>query len=598
VTWAVFLFTVYPGFTQQWISVIYGQAFVLWAAQFFSIAITLWLARRRPSRLLLIAGTSLALALSAFTMFSTEYFFGLELFRPALLWLVLADSFPISSNEKWKSIRRRGLKVAAWWAPYLVLMLVFVIWRSYFHVFAGYQMTALEDLEQSPLPALQYLGLRILKDLLLATLVAWGQPLQVGPLFEATDFVWLRQFAFILAVGLLAAVYLARLRPDSSRYRRNADQGEDPVPPEEANPGDRGQQDRWWLQAVLVGLFAVLAAGWPFWITQLPLRMDFPQDRFSLPLSVGVSLLLAGLVDLAGRTVARKAMIVSLAVALAVGFHFTTAAAYRDDWGMARDFLWQLAWRAPSVQPRTIFLSTNLPFKYYEDDSLTAPINWTFDPDGTTTRMDYIFYDLLVRYHSLPALNPLNPVDKNFRGMLFSGNTSRILFVYYAPPGCVRILDPIYDSELYAIPKQLITKTSISNPRGLIQDHNPAAAPPVDIFGSEPKHRWCYFFEKADLARQNEDWPTIAELSEQSIREGYRPEDPAEYLPFIEAYTRIGRWADGFQLTQSAYRENPALRPALCAAWRRSASKGTQNGVDSSNGLVEQANAYLHCPSP
>ena len=185
VTWAVFLFTVYPGFTGQWISVIYGQAFLLWAAQFFSIGITLWLARCKPARVQLIAGTVLALALSAFTMFSTEYFFGLELLRPALLWLVFSDDPGAQPLKTWKSIRQRGLKVAAWWAPYLVLMIVFVFWRSFIHVFTGYPMSTLQGLEQSPLSALRDLVLRITKDLILSTLVAWGQPLQIGSLFES-----------------------------------------------------------------------------------------------------------------------------------------------------------------------------------------------------------------------------------------------------------------------------------------------------------------------------------------------------------------------------------------------------------------------------
>jgi hypothetical protein len=589
-TWAIFLFTIYPGFTQQWISVIYGQAFFLWAASFFSIGVTLWLARHKSSSIQLVIGTALGLALSAFTMFSTEYFFGLELLRPALLWLVIpgaaATAGAVPASERWKNMRRRILKVAAWWAPYLILMLVFVYWRSFIHVFAGYQMTALQGLEQSPLSALRSLVLNILKDLIVSTLVAWGQPLQLSSLFETSAANWLRVLAVIFITGVLTALYFDRLRPQSGDIDLAPEQNLSPI------------QNCWAVEAILVGVFAMLVAGWPFWITQLPLRMGFPQDRFSLPLSVGACLLFAGLVDLAGKNLLRKAIILGMAVALATGFHFNTAAAYHDDWVTARDFFWQLAWRAPSIQPRTLFLSTNLPFKYFEDDSLTAPLNWTFDPDGTSTQMKYILYDLFVRYHNLPPLNPRNPVEKDFRGMQFNGTTARTLIFYYAPPGCVRILDPIYDADLYQLPKPLLAKINLSNPSFLIQEQNTQAAPPVDIFGSEPKHRWCYFFEKADLARQNGDWKAIIELSKKSIRSGFRPEDPAEYLPFIEAYLRIGHLADGLELTQSTYHDNPALRPALCAAWRRSTSDIVKNGVDISGGLYQQAITSLQCPTP
>src|SRR5574338_1167036 len=63
--WAAALFVVYPGFAQQWIALIYGQALLLFAAQLFSIGLTVWLARRRRelSRGLVLALTALALAL-------------------------------------------------------------------------------------------------------------------------------------------------------------------------------------------------------------------------------------------------------------------------------------------------------------------------------------------------------------------------------------------------------------------------------------------------------------------------------------------------------------------------------------------------------
>jgi hypothetical protein len=579
VTWVALLFAVYPGFTQQWISVIYGQAFFLFAALFFSIGITLWLAWRAANRARLIGGTLLALTLSAFTMFSTEYFFGLELLRPALLWLILAEQ-PAQAQTRWKGLWQRAVKVARRWWPYLALMIVFVIWRGFIHIFQSYSLTAMQDLERSPLIGIRDLALTILRDLITSTLVAWGQPLQMGDLFEAGTLPGLRLLGLIILTGLLVVVYLARLR---------------------AADAAAGGENHWPLQAAAVGLFAMLASGWPFWITGLPLRMGFPQDRFPLPLAAGVCLLLAALVDWAGKDLPRKALILGLVVALATGFHFSTAGTYREDWNLLHDFLWQLTWRAPAVEPGTIFLSTAMPFHYFEDDSLTAPLNWTFDPNEHSFQMKYLLLDLLVRYHNLPSLQPgraPQPIDRTFRATTFSGSTGRILVFYYAPPGCVRILDPVYDADIYRLPDRLATKVGLSNPRELIRDADPAAAPPQDIFGGEPKHRWCYYFEKADLARQNDDWDAIVKISAESIRKGYRPEDPAEYLPFIEAYNHTEHWPDAYELTQSAYGEDPKLRAALCASWRRSSASANQDGADHSHGVVAQANQLLKCPVP
>ncbi len=610
-TWVVILFTIYPGFTQQWISVIYGQAFFLFAALFFSIGITLWLARRKTKRWGLVAGTVLALALSAFTMFSTEYFFGLELLRPALLWLVLrecADSAEKDTgnqgNLRWRNLWKRAGQVAAWWAPYLALMIIFVFWRSFIHVFAGYQMTALQGLEKSPFLAAWDLARTMLKDLVVSTIVAWGQISQLANQLESTANE-LRLLGLMLLTGLLTSLYLSRFFADGANHGAKIAEDSGAAAPEQtalvtSEPGGAEQKGHsaWAIQAILVGIFAMLASGWPFWITGLPLRMGFPQDRFSLPLSVGACLLLAGAVDGLGKNITRKAVILSVAVALATGFHFTTSANYRDDWGTARDFFWQLTWRAPQVEPNTVFLSTSLPFRYFEDDSLTAPLNWTYDPNGRSTQMNYILYDLNVRYHNLPPFHEGNPIEKDFRATHFSGSTYNLLFFYYAPPGCVRILDPVYDADLYNLPSSLLANMAIANPQGLIKDQTPAAAPPEEIFSQEPKHRWCYFFEKADLARQNGDWQAIVALSNESIRKGFRPEDPAEYLPFIEAYYRMGLWDDAYQLTESAYTDSPALRPALCAVYRRAAKDPITAGQERSARVSENLNKLLNCPTP
>jgi hypothetical protein len=78
--WAAALFAVYPGFTQQPISVIYGQAFLLFALLFFSIALSAW-AAARPKGQSLVKALAILLALLLSALFLYEYFFGLELLR-------------------------------------------------------------------------------------------------------------------------------------------------------------------------------------------------------------------------------------------------------------------------------------------------------------------------------------------------------------------------------------------------------------------------------------------------------------------------------------------------------------------------------------
>jgi hypothetical protein len=101
---------VYPGFTQQWIAVIYGQAFFLRGAVLFDWADGLAgaAAPRSVETLKIALERLLALALSGFTMFSTEYFFGLELLRPVLLWLVFTSAAALSGSQLGRLGARRA----------------------------------------------------------------------------------------------------------------------------------------------------------------------------------------------------------------------------------------------------------------------------------------------------------------------------------------------------------------------------------------------------------------------------------------------------------------------------------------------------------
>lgn len=575
--WAAMLFLVYPGFTQHWISLIYGQAFLLWAVALFSIALTLRLFARPPaSRPLRIGGSLLALALAAFTLFSTEYFFGLELLRPVFMWIAAANLAGEGLFTPRPALWRRFLSVMRAWLPYLLLMITFAVWRS-LNAFKAF--TVLKKAEQSVVGALRGLALTILEDMVEASLAAWGQILQIGGWIEQGANEGVQWFVLVLLTSLVYLVYLAFL----SRSR---------------NIEELPRRVNWPRQAALVGVFALLVSGWPFWLTGLPVRMGFPWDRYTLPMSVGVCLLMAAAVEGLVRSVWGKAAVLSLLLGLSVGFHFTTSASYRTDWTAMRDLFWQLSWRAPSVQPDTIFLTSSIQLRYYEDDSLNAPLNWMYDPGNPNPVMHYPLLDFETRHWSLPELIPNQPVAREYRGVTFRGNTSQMLLLYYEPPGCVKILDPAYDALLPGIPDVLIRTITLSDPRGLIADSTTPAAPPVEIFGAEPKHRWCYYFEKAELARQNGDWETIALLEEQSVGAGLRPLDPTEYLPFVEGLARTGRIVDAYEMTKRAEREKVALRPALCAIWQRSTELSVPGQPESQ---LDEIHELLHrdfgCPS-
>ena len=99
----------------------------------------------------------------------------------------------------------------------------------------------------------------------------------------------------------------------------------------------------------------------------------------------------------------------------------------------------------------------------------------------------------------------------------------------------------------------------------------PSGAPDLTpaIFGREPARNWCYYFERAELARQQGDWNEVARLGEQAFALGDYPNDPMERVPFIEGYAHLGNWQRAQELTREASDITPLMQPVLCRLWQR-----------------------------
>jgi hypothetical protein len=91
----------------------------------------------------------------------------------------------------------------------------------------------------------------------------------------------------------------------------------------------------------------------------------------------------------------------------------------------------------------------------------------------------------------------------------------------------------------------------------------PSSAPPAKIFGSEPEHRWCYYFQRASLEAQREDWGSVAQLTDQALEAGFKPIDRSEWLPFLKGLVMVGRNGDAEQMALWI-RENEPVRYRQC----------------------------------
>ncbi len=540
--WTSLLFLVYPGFRQQAVSVVYGNMWVILAAFLLSVYFNI-LAVKLPRRGLAYHG--LGLLLSAVNLLSMEYFLFPDLLRPALLWAALGEE-PLPA-------RLRLRRVLVNWLPYLALWVGVTIWRAFFFNFqtTNYQLSFFEQLRSHTWQALLALSGMITSSLWKVSVAAWGSvfvPPDPAALGKATTLAF---YALSAAAVLAIGIYLALVQ------RRNLAEPQTP----KITP--------WAWQAVGIGLLACLLAGWPFWMIQVGPDLIFPLDRFTLPFMLGVSLVLAGLLRLIPSAWLRLGLLAVL-VGLAVGYHFRTANGYRRDWETQGRFFWQLAWRAPGLEPGTALLVNDLPVTHYSDNSLTAPLNWIYGQQGEPQQMDYLLLYPSRVGGSLPDFAPGLPIYEDYLAAEFQGSTSQMVGLYYAPPACLRVLDPQLDVDNGMLPWIMQYAALLSNPAYIRAE---AQAEMPQFFGSEPAHGWCYYFQAAELARQQADWEQVVRLAEQAFALGEYPNDPAERYVFVEGYAHVGQWDLALEQSFLAQQVSPLVEPVLCRLWQRIAEE-------------------------
>ncbi len=634
--WTSAFFLLYPGFRQQTIANAYGH--YLWVEACFFLSLGLMLKAvesKRYRRLLMIASLILALP----NLFLTEYFAGFEIVRPFLLWFALGKENP--------NVRQRIRKFAWYYLPFIFIFVVFLYWRFFIARSLRYGI----DVNAGEVASISTLGgliATVLSQWLTVSVNAW---LQIFQLPSAQDFGirLILLYALILIAALEGWVYFSKRLADSERVsensksttpsshserseesqvfiRRSLFQNRDSSLPAVArsdiNNGFQKRSDeadvrensnhfdlRLWLA---IGFIAILGAQIPFLLSQLTIKLQFPYDRFTLPFALGVSLILAGGLELIPN-LTRRSLIAGLLVALAIGFQIQTSFAFRADWNLVKYYLWQLTWRVPGLQPGTVLLSSDMPFQYSSDNSLTAPVNWIYNPGPHSGSMQYLNWDIDVRAKSGQLdLAPGQPVQSDFRVTTFTGTTDHAVVIAYQPPGCVRVLNPQYDQDLWVAPKSVTDAAKIqtlpfldvpyltaqamplSNMDQIIP--NPAQlAKPMDFLYPEPPHNWCYYFEKADLARQLGDWKQVAKIGDQAFAVPYHADDLSEYLPFIEAYARLGRWKDARDLTLTTSASMPLLKPELCSLWTRLRNDSSVSAVQDAGNQISKVLSDLNC---
>ncbi len=536
VAWVAVLFAIYPIFTLQPLSVAYTLHWTMYLVFMASLYLMLEAIRHPRTAVPL---TAAALLLQGTHLVFIEYFSGLELCRPILLWAMFAG---MPARDRWA----RALKTSL---PYLIVLILYVAYRSSYAAIFGYDrftpLGTLVDLVRSPVAGLVGVLQPMLQDLVYVVFSQWYTAIDPA-IIDLTRPSTYFMFGSMLAFAALAYFALNRVR--------NADA--DLVAPAQG------------ALAAGAGLACIVLALLPFWLTGFSIyqKNQLWSDRLALAAMPGASMLIAGSVYAIVGAERRRHLVLSVLLGLAVGLQVQTARNYQASWDKQLQFYWQLHWRAPALQANTMIVSDQEILFYMGIYPTAFAINVLY-PQMTPPPVASYWFNAGFEHVNFDKFAAGEPVTFEKYATTFTAQSKNILAITFEPgqDQCLWVLGPQLANARSLTP-QASTWLTVSNPSRI--QAAPETVPPPAIFGAEPPHTWCYYFEQADLANQYGQWSKTVALWRDVSAQGLRVRNGIELMPFIAAFARQEDWETARTLTSEAQSLPDRSSSALCDLWR------------------------------
>ena len=567
--WVGALLLVFPSFTMQSISVAFNQhffTFLLFCASIYLMVI--WVFSTSKIRFLFYILSLLSMVLHIFTM---EYFIGLEVIRPIILFFAINQRF---SNIP---LKKKILLTVKYYVIFFLIIIVFVIWRIQIYPNLINDPLLLDDpnnpiylelIFKDPIRNIINLVNLILQDSTYLLTQSWLKALE--PLSIRIDAVFYL-FSIIIGLGLSLLFFIY-----STNICKNQITNKNPTP----------------LRIfVLIGSISLLFGGLSVWITDRQLLEGKWSDRFSLAPMLGVVILILIAIEwLIAKN--KKKFILIFVLGLAIAFQMRTTHSYALDWQKQLDYYWQLYWRVPAVKPGTAFFSSKLPSNSSSRFSIGFFLNTLYSQDASKSDISYWYFSNGDEGKYFSTLQKDNEISYKFRNLKFSGSTSNsIAFMHKPESGCLLVFDEAYVGypDIDPFHMALFPVSNLNQ----IDSFRIPVIPNRNVFGDEPSHGWCYYFEKADLARQTQHWDDVLQIINEAHQLGFSPQSGVERMPELEAYFYKEDWESFLEVSKSIYAKNEDLDEFLCVQWKR--LDETSNKSYPPN-VLEEMNFTINCP--
>lgn len=509
---ASLLYLIYPGFLSQHNGIDYQSQMVSLAAALLSVAFSIRALSAGSAlwKFVLIASSIL---LGWLYLGLVEYFIGFEFMRFACFFLLSSREHSLWRDRWAESIKR--------WAPNILTPLAFMAWRLFFFqsergaTDVGLQF---EGLSLYPLQTIYHWSAQMIQDLFDVMVSAW-----VLPVSQLTGFI--QAWGVVLAlmvVGLILFMWNNGYHLDdtSTGFTR---------------------------EAILFGLLVSAAGLFP--IAMVNREVAFPSfSRYSLASSVGVAISIIAIVFHIRARVLRGGILAGLFFIAMLTHHANTVKAAEES-AVVRNFWWQVAWRVPQFELRTTLVGHYLAGAIEEDYFMWGPASLIYYPEKQATKdiQPGIFAAVLNKDTVTKVLARERQEFDNRKNIITYKNYRNILILSQPTlNSCVHLINGFQPEFSDREIEFILEIGSFSEIEHVLADEMPHT-PPIMVFGSEPERSWCYYYEKADLARQRGDWNEVKRLGEEAFRRGLKPEDSIEWMPFLQAYAMNG---DADRLTE------------------------------------------------
>ena len=518
------LFGVFPYFKHQAICIAYFMILFQYFVVLLSFLLTVK-ALQTKNKSIKVLFFVLSYAASLFHLSCLEYYLSLEAVRLVLIYFVLRKR---DSGTFWQTVRKTILI----YIPYIIILGAILIYRFVYIPSLSADVRPVNMFSRyRGLNLIFHLASLVIQYLTESVLGVWYQSIRPSEL-ELT----MRNTQLGLGLGLAAAAVLFFILKVTQDRQSEKD----------AKPD---------FELLILGAAAMLLGFLPgMAIDTSPTVNTNYNDRYLLPSFWGIAIFTISWMTIIFKNIKLRYLLFSGMICIAVFFQIQNSYMYRYSWKYQQQFQWEMKWRVPDLMENTAVVSDGVVASfmggwadssmllemYGKKQGITPTPYWYINPGDTAF---------------LSALGTDSPIYIKSKMYEFMTDSDNVLVVTKPEYGkCAWVVDEA-DAENPYLEDGVKPYTGYQNKSRIILESGHRM--PADIFGTDYVHDWCYYFEKADLAFDRQNYAEALRLFDEAAASGISMGNATEMRPFIKSAAFSGDWDKALDWSATANNVNP-----------------------------------------